>query len=953
MAKVDLDYQTDPNADERLNPVNNPANKLSGLENNAFNSEGFSTDNSNDGDPAGNNYDGGSTAQDVINDKEKSSWTTDIHQDSERNTGQQKLQVKNLKKRAAAYLISAIVVAVGGGIALIAPSMLLSSILGTVKEHDSAAITEEYVSGKLLVKRLSNNTTKGCDGVVKITCKYSKPSNKLIKNLSEAGIKAVDASGNVIDKQGWALGKTRPEKYILSDGTELLAKDFASEMKKNPKVRSAFRKAYNPRWVVWSDNLAKKFLSDLGIKKTLPADIDNAKDSDSIKKSIDTEVKGEVLDENSTKKAINDEVEDFAKKNKKGLRKILGDSLSPEKIPLTIARTICITSSLPGAALKVVRGYQFLMLAKYAMIFLTAGDSMRSGKISPEVLAGIGEILTTVVAGKSAMDSFGMRYITTGDINPGRTSTYKQFVPSLNPALSGIIQARNDPTIKGACELANSTAAEVTSEALGALKASNPVGWGSIILGGALGFAAEAGMLDPLIDFVFGEAAKALLSVLPIQDMLQAMFGDQLAGIVGEVAGDAFAIGGLSLLAKLANKRGGAALTKPQKVAFEKNIATSVRLAWAEEDRATLNPLDASSRHTLIGSIAAQLTPYYSRLSNVAGYLSLARGIMNLSASLLSGSPVKAKAYFDEKELSTCQDPLITSTNTAANPMCVVYYGIPDNLPDIDYAVTALNDMGELEISDDGEDVKIKPGGELEEWSQGCMDDDTANLANCQISDDDEKGRLFVTYLLYESSAQSQDQEVEKGISSPASGDFPPAVGATVVPLAEEDISKVYMSAGYGAYPSSGNPHWGIDLATKGGIDDTVPFVSSCDGVVEKIDIKSAFANINAEGKSGSTNYVWIKCDNGIYMGYAHFYARSLLPHVTTGARITAGTPIAPIGSQGNSSGPHLHFQINPNSTSGYSASATINPVTYLCQNGVSWPSVWKIPPRHLGGAAC
>lgn len=199
---------------------------------------------------------------------------------------------------------------------------------------------------------------------------------------------------------------------------------------------------------------------------------------------------------------------------------------------------------------------------------------------------------------------------------------------------------------------------------------------------------------------------------------------------------------------------------------------------------------------------------------------------------------------------------------------------------------------------------------------------------------------FLIDYQVLQSINGGDDEELPQSSESVTPVDdsvagLPEAVGNIVSPIPPDMAGKVRTSARYGRYPSGG-PHWGIDLT--GGGDNGWEFVSVCDGVVDAVRINSSYANRNAKGVSGSTNYVWVKCDNGVYMGYAHFYANRLRSYITPGFRISAGTPIAPQGNQGNSTGAHLHFQINPRSSSGYSASATVDPAAYLQRLGVSLP---------------
>ena len=73
-------------------------------------------------------------------------------------------------------------------------------------------------------------------------------------------------------------------------------------------------------------------------------------------------------------------------------------------------------------------------------------------------------------------------------------------------------------------------------------------------------------------------------------------------------------------------------------------------------------------------------------------------------------------------------------------------------------------------------------------------------------------------------------------------------------------------------------------------------------------------------GYKGSYGYmIKIECDNGYEMWYAHC---SKL-YVSAGVRVSAGDKIAAVGSTGNSTGSHLHFEIRKNGKA-------LNPQNYL-----------------------
>lgn len=85
---------------------------------------------------------------------------------------------------------------------------------------------------------------------------------------------------------------------------------------------------------------------------------------------------------------------------------------------------------------------------------------------------------------------------------------------------------------------------------------------------------------------------------------------------------------------------------------------------------------------------------------------------------------------------------------------------------------------------------------------------------------------------------------------------------------------------------------------------------------------------IRAGSATGYGLAVYIQHDDGSVSVYGHIDGF----FVTAGERVSAGQLIAQVGNRGQSTGPHLHFQVN---TDGLHAGA-INPVTWLAQYGVS-----------------
>ena len=117
--------------------------------------------------------------------------------------------------------------------------------------------------------------------------------------------------------------------------------------------------------------------------------------------------------------------------------------------------------------------------------------------------------------------------------------------------------------------------------------------------------------------------------------------------------------------------------------------------------------------------------------------------------------------------------------------------------------------------------------------------------------------------------------------------------------LWEEPLSSYTVTSGYGWRPDpfTGEPkfHRGIDLDANTG--DTVEAARS--GTV-------SFASWD---NTGYGNLVIIDHGDGIETLYAHLSSIS----VNVGEQVNSNTKIGEVGSTGNSTGPHLHFEVHLN----------------------------------------
>ncbi|MFF5973752.1 peptidoglycan DD-metalloendopeptidase family protein [Streptomyces sp. NPDC012769] len=144
-----------------------------------------------------------------------------------------------------------------------------------------------------------------------------------------------------------------------------------------------------------------------------------------------------------------------------------------------------------------------------------------------------------------------------------------------------------------------------------------------------------------------------------------------------------------------------------------------------------------------------------------------------------------------------------------------------------------------------------------------------------------------------------------------------PAPAANYVLPVKGSVGDSLIITSGGCISRSCGGHSGLDITAPLG----TPVLAATAGKV---------VGINVAG-SAYGNHVIVEHSGGIYTLYAHLSATS----VSTGQQVSAGQKVGLVGSTGNSSGPHLHFEVRTDPTA-FSVGVFINPVTWLRSHGVS-----------------
>jgi murein DD-endopeptidase MepM/ murein hydrolase activator NlpD len=172
-----------------------------------------------------------------------------------------------------------------------------------------------------------------------------------------------------------------------------------------------------------------------------------------------------------------------------------------------------------------------------------------------------------------------------------------------------------------------------------------------------------------------------------------------------------------------------------------------------------------------------------------------------------------------------------------------------------------------------------------------------------------------------------------------ASGEIVRVGGGAVIAPATPEIVHVnlldeqhHITAEFGHYPSGG-AHYGIDLDTWTGTILHAPI----GGTVTEVQRGCAVGDTQC-GR-GWGNHVWFQSNE------TRHYIESIYDWVEEGVTFDAGAPLGLTGNTGYSSGPHVHFQVNPG---GMQNAGSINPIE-------EFPWLACAPPTlgALFGTAC
>ena len=746
---ANLSYKNDEQADERLNPASTARNLQAAEESSAYSgagadqAEAFANDSANatkeqEENPNSINYTGsGSSGRS----KEKTTFSF---------RGQ-------LKKKGPIGAIIALIIGGGGGLfMLFTPGLAIIQIKEVLTEDLNDQLGAMDIRTTKVFKAKLNDFGKPLSAcTVKIRCGFKGMSDRQIKKFEAAGIEV-----EKVGEKNPLTRKTGVKSLSLVDSTGKTIKvDDPTKLNKmlgDRIVRNTLRKAFNPKFAGFYDNVSAKVFSKFRTSKAekVTGDTDEERN-----KSVNDAVAGEKGTTDTSKVATSKDAngndvdadgniitpDDAA--NASGIaadqaNRLSGGGTSTKSLFASVAKngakslakgllitgaadTACSVKNASRAVESTAKVVRAAQLARFAMIFLTFADQVKAGTATPEQAEYIGNKLTAVDTdkevlnetskttdqkvknpdfGKNAFDSDGFKVASYNDAPDlsARTMAYTVGGTGLMGKLSSVNSFMQNTLGGKSCKVIQNNFVRIGSLVAG-------IGVGAISLGAS--FYAQAG------------ASIAIGMALPL---LENYLANMLAGTVvdaktdGVDAGNAVFAGTAAIQGETAAGRG----MKPQnKSELKEYLATTESIndeyIAMETDDAKKTPFDVYNQYSFLGSFARKIIPATATTStNISSSVATIPQLFSAVASSVLPN-AKAVGVFNEERFSKCDDNGYKDLKIDADVFCNVRYGMSaeELSMDTDEVVNYMIDRGYI----DGESGTAIPGRGYDRFLAECV----------------------------------------------------------------------------------------------------------------------------------------------------------------------------------------------------------------------------------------
>ncbi len=401
--------------------------------------------------------------------------------------------------------------------------------------------------------------------------------------------------------------------------------------------------------------------------------------------------------------------------------------------------------------------------------------------------------------------------------------------------------------------------------------------------------------------------------------------GDMFKNLYGMDFGSGAFVGTAAVMSTAAQRRGMKPLSASEAVAYtQSNNESLARYADTEHQLAKQTPFDIYNRYSFIGSIASHITPVLNRSQSSAGIAAL--NIMHLLPTSLATLTGTAKADTTIERFQQCHDPGYAALGIGADIYCNVRYGLSSEELAMDPISNAtwMMDTGNIARDNDtGEALDNGQKWNYKKFMEECanrtvgygenQEENQGDGSNCLSRENEALNRHFRVFTMDLSVADYMDGVDDEAASIGDGEQGSVSTDGWAYPTTKD----AKISSGY--KPTDRPDHRGIDMYHDGGSLGK-PIFAARDG------------KVTASGPAtGFGNWIVIEHDvDGKKMSsvYGHMRASDLL--VRVGDTVKAGQQIARIGNEGQSSGPHLHFEIWNGNRQQCSDDCSINPAPII-----------------------
>jgi hypothetical protein len=845
---------------------------------------------------------------------------------------QEKITLKGIFKKKGPLGVILAVVLGGGG----AATFLLSPGLGIVqlKEILVGDLNDQLAAFDIRSDAMLRTKLKGlqadfsvCSNAVKIRCQFGTVSKRMADKLGRAGF-VIETEERAFGRQ-FITSMRAPDGTLISDPQEL-----TNLRRTNQSVRSALNRVYNPLVASMTDSKAISVLKDRfrtspskKLTATTPEGLDENltqstagenlgrdaiiqvdpaegryvvdSDGDRVYESSDPDRFGSIAGADD----ILSQADEVARSGGKAVTGVIGGALKGVSIvgAADAACTVYNTARAVAAAAKMTRSIQ---LAQYSMVFLNTADSIKAGTATPEEVEYLGNILTSTDARETITDELSS---ISEDAGVARDNPFYGKNAFDSPGYA--VAAYNDaPTLTTRSQQymvgggLTGTLSDITSTVASTIGVGNPdaipetcgviQSWWVRGVGLAVGVAAAIGSFGTSTVISIG-ASLAIAIALPF---LEAALADIIAGQVvgpdtkGVDAGDATFAGTSALLGGVAQSRGLKPLTESE---LEPYLTTTNQIESEYIAQATYEaqstPLDIMNQYSFLGSLARTLN--LSAIKASSGTSAALASIPNfLSSSLASIVPsANAALTFNPERFEKCSDKAYDKLHIKADVFCNVRYGLSseelamDPNTVLDYMLNGghITRSGSP-LSDDYEDFMTYCADRVDGWGEtGQEGGDFSKTSGEWCMKNNNKMSNFRIYTIDKTVSDAIDDE-EPSVSNAGTIASPVSPGTPVTSSMGPRVPPCSSCSKY---------HQGTDFS---GSNHAVYVIM--DGTVERVGV-------------GINNIVFIRHEDGLVSSYWHMADANI--KVAVGDTVTAGEQIGLMGSVGQSTGIHLHIELD------------------------------------------